>query len=277
MKLAVLGVITVGIGVALGIPGLVGIGAWWIPTGLLVRAHGQRLREARATGGRTEPATTSAVATEVRAIDGKTFALGTVLLLAVGLPALAVGIFEIGIDADDAAWRWLPVAVGALTTGIAVISGIMYAAGAGVSAAVEAGGTPDVPATIWIRSVKETGTYVNERPRLEFVFHVEPESTTGVAAYDVTKKATVPFTAMGSLRVGDGFKALVAGPEKPASMTIHWQSPVSSATPADAGPTPTGGSADVAARLDELDRLRQEAKINEDEYQAQRQRILGSL
>jgi hypothetical protein len=228
MKLAVVGVITVGIGVALGIPGLIGIGAWWIPTGLVVRAHGQRLREARATGGRADAASVGQVATEVRAIDGKTFALGTVLLLAVGLPSLAVGVLEIGIDAQDASWRWLPIVIGALTTGIAVVSGLMYAVGAGVSATADAvaGGAPEVPATVWIRSVKETGTFVNERPRLEFRLSVEPDASSGVGSYEVTKKATVPFTAMAYLRVGDGFKALVVGPEKPTAMTIQWESPV---------------------------------------------------
>lgn len=236
MKLAVVGVLTVGIGVALGIPGLIGIGAFWIPTGLLVRAHGQRLRQAR-----TEAAGADTPAGP--AIDRRTFALGTLLLLTVGLPSLAVGILEIGIDADDAAWRWLPTAVGALTTGIALISGTMYAAGTGVSAIAEARGTADVAATVWIRSVKETGTFVNERPRLEFAFHVEPQAGTGVAPYDVTKKATVPFTALGSLRVGDGFKALVVGPERPTSMTIDWASPVSSGTPPAAPESGAGGSA----------------------------------
>lgn len=272
MKLAAVGVVTVGLGVALGIPGLIGIGAFWIPMGLVVRAHGHRLQQARADHAGNDATSVGQVATEVRAIDGRTFALGTLLLLAVGLPSLAVGIFEIGIGADDTAWRWLPVAVGALTTGIALVSGLMYAAGAGVAAAVEAGGTPDVPATIWIRSVRETGTFVNERPRLEFVFHVEPDAASGVAPYEATKKATVPFTAMGSLRVGDGFKALVVGPGKPASMTIDWQSPVG-----PVAPSRPAGSTEVSARLDELDRLRREAKIDDEEYQAQRRRILGSL
>jgi hypothetical protein len=228
MKLAVVGVLTVGIGIALGIPGLIGIGLWWIPTGLLVRAHGQRLRGARADGGRGDASSVGQVATEVRAIDARTFALGTVLLLAVGLPSLAVGIFEIGIDAQDEGWRWLPIAIGALTTGIAVVSGLMYAVGAGVSAAadVATGGVPEVPATVWIRTVKETGTFVNERPRLEFELLVEPDASSGVASYEVTKKATVPFTAMAYLRKGDGFKALVVGPEKPTAMTIQWDSPV---------------------------------------------------
>jgi hypothetical protein len=264
MKLAVVGVLTVGFGVALGIPGLIGIGAWWIPTGLLVRAHGQRLRDAQGDSGRAGVGSVAQVSSEVRALDGKTFAVGTVLLLAVGLPSLAVGILELGIDPEDASWRWLPIAIGALTTGIALVSGLMYAAGAGLSAAADAAGVPEVPATVWIRSLKETGTFVNERPRLEFELSVEPDESSGVAPYEVTKKATVPFTAMASLRVGDGFEALVVGPEKPTAMTIDWDAPVT-------------GSGDVGSRLEALEQLRRDAKISDAEYDAQRQRILGSL
>lgn len=275
MKLAVLGAVTVGIGIALDIPGLIGIGLFWVPMGLIVRAHGQRLQQARDGGG--GPGGTVAPAGQpVPAISGRVFALGTLLMLAVGVPSLVVGLGEIGIPADDEAWRWLPIAVGGLTTGIAVIGGVMYAAGAGVEAAT--GGVPATPATLRIRSVKETGTFVNERPRLEFVFAVEPDSSSGMTSYEVTKKATVPFTAMGSVRVGDGFRAMVVGPEHPTSMTIDWDSPLPGSAPADSGHAPPGADTpDVTARLEELEQLRREAKVTDEEYQAQRQRILGSL
>lgn len=265
MKLAVLGAVTVGIGIALGIPGLIGIGLFWVPMGLLVRAHGQRLKEEQ---GASDPSGARAAAGKgTPAISGRTFALGTVLLLAVGVPSLVVGLAEIGIPADRVDWRWLPIAVGGLTTGIAVIGGVMYAAGAGVEAAT--GGVPETAATLRIVSVKETGTFVNERPRLEFVFRVEPDAASAMAPYEVTKKATVPFTAMGSVGVGDGFRALVVGPDHPTSMTIDWDSPL----PGDAQPA----GSDVSTRLEELDRLRRDATITEEEYQAQRLRILGSL
>jgi hypothetical protein len=269
MKLAVLGVVTVGVGIALGIPGLIGIGALWIPLGLAARAHAQRLQQLRQSrSGATVPAADGSAGPT---IDGSTFAAGTLVLLGIGLPSLAVGVLEFGIDAEDAAWRWLPIVVGTLTTGIGVIGGLMYAAGAGVSAVGEALEGGEVPATVRIRSVRETGTFVNERPRLELALEVEPDAASGVAPYEVTKKATVPFTALGSLRVGDGFRALVSGPEKPTAMTIDWSAPVAAVT--DGGE----GSADVSTRLEELERLRREATISDDEYQAQRQRILGSL
>jgi hypothetical protein len=262
MKLAALGVVTIAIGIALSLPGLVGIGAFWVVMGLVAREYRNRLQE------RT-PATDPAVPPGARGrlpVDGKSFAVGTALWLAIGVPSVAVGAFGIGIGSAHDGWRWLPIVVGGLALAIGVIGGLMYGLGSAVLA-TDAGVHADKPATVWIRKVTETGTYVNERPRLEFELHVEPDPGTGLAAYDTTKKATVPYTAMGSLKVGDGFRAEVVGPDKPTAMDIDWASPVTG-----------GGSAeDLSARLDELERLHRDAKITDEEYRAQRQRILGSL
>lgn len=273
MKLAALGVVTAGIGMALAAPGLIGIGVYWVGMGLLVRRHGQKLK-GLATAAAGDAGTPAGSAEPAPAIDGRTFATGTALWLSLGLPSVAVGILELGISSQDENWRWLPIGVGGLALGIGVISAIMYLLGSAAIAVAERGPAKDVAATIWIRAVKETGTYVNERPRLEFRFQVEPDPGTGVASYEVTKKATVPFTAMGSLRVGDGFKAKVAGPESPTAMDIAWNEPVSDGTRAGGSPR---DPAEVSTRLDELDRLRREEKITEEEYDAQRERILGSL
>jgi hypothetical protein len=278
MKLAALGVVTAGIGIALSLPGLVGIGVFWVLIGLVARAYKERLRQATPDPVGNAGAPASGIKPKPT-VDGRTFMLGTLLWLAIGVPSLAVGLFELGIDAEHAEWRWLPIAVGGIALGIGVLGAILYGAGTVALAAADGAGTADKPATIWIRKVTETGTFVNERPRLAFELRVEPDAGTGLASYDVTKKATVPFTAMGSLRVGDGFRAVVVGPDKPTSMDIDWASPVPAATTRDETrePTSDSGSSDVAGRLEELDRLHQEAKITDSEYQAQRDRILGSL
>jgi hypothetical protein len=271
MKLAALGVVTAGLGVALRSPGLLGIGAFWVLMGLVARTQKDALGQLRARSAEpTTPGDNGKKATPV--VDGRTFARGTLLWLTIGVPSLVVGVLRTGIDAEDADWRWLPIAVGGLALTVGVLGAVLYLAGSAAIAAAERAGVPEVPATLWIRSVTETGSYVNERLRLEFDFRVEPDPGTGVASYDVTKKATVPFTAMGSLRVGDGFKALVVGPNKPTSMEIHWDSPVTAAANSPAEPT-----ADVSARLDDLEQLRRDAKITDAEYDAQRQRILGTL
>lgn len=268
MKLAALGVVTVGIGVALNIPGLIGIGLFWVGMGFPVRVHGRRLKALRAprTGGSSEPGRPG----RVPAADGRTFALGTLLWVVLGVPSLAVGILEIGIPAEHEEWRWLPLIGGGFALGIGVIGAVLYLLGTAVSAVAPGDGPPDIQALVRILAMRETGTYVNERPRLEFDLRVEPDAATGLAAYDVTKKATVPFTAMSALQVGHGFRALVAGPENPTAMEIHWDRPVT-------GVAPTEPAADVSERLDRLELLYREGKVSETEYETQRQRILGSL
>lgn len=249
MKLAALGIVAAVVGVVLGIPGLIGIGAFWVALGLAARSQAEKLKSLKAEG-----------------IKGKTFARSTALMLALGLPSLAVGFLDLGFPAEHEGWRWLPIIVGGLAVGVGLLGGTLFLAGSAVKAPAQ----PDkakVLATITIKSMRETGTYINDRPRLEFELLVVPDETSGVASYDVTKKATVPVTAFGSLRVGDGFKALVAGPESPTSMEIHWDQPVRGGD--------VGG--DVSTRLEQLEQLRRDAKISDAEYETQRQRILDSL
>ncbi|RNL81171.1 SHOCT domain-containing protein [Nocardioides marmorisolisilvae] len=249
--------VALGIGVALSIPGLVSIGAFWIAMGFAIRSQGLSIKDLQARA--KDDAGKKAVV-----LDRRTFTISTALFIVLGVPSLLTGILELGISADDANWRWLPIVVGAYALFIGVGGAVLYLTGSAIEA--KTGPAPTIPATIWIKAVKETGTYINERPRLEFVFRVEPEASSGVAAYEVTKKATVPFTAMGSLKVGDGFSAKVAGPEHPTSMDIAWDQPVG-----------TAGADDVSARLAALDALKADGKVSDEEYRSQRERILGSL
>lgn len=256
MKLAALGVVAIGIGAVLSIPGLVSIGAFWIAMGFLVRTHGLNIKDLQARA-KDDAEKKAAV------VDRRTFTISTILFITLGVPSLLVGILELGISAEDSGWRWLPIAVGSYALFIGVVGGLLFLAGSAIDSS--AGPPPAIPATLRIRKVTETGTYINERPRLEFELQVEPEPGSGLAAYEVTKKATVPFTAMGSLKVGDGFKALVVGPDDPTAMEIHWDQPV------------TDSSGDVPGRLAALDQLKSDGKVTDEEYQAQRDRILGSL
>ncbi|MCX6396367.1 MAG: SHOCT domain-containing protein [Propionibacteriales bacterium] len=258
MKLAALGVITAVIGIGLDLPGLLGIGVYWALLGPVVRRDGRRLQELRqAVPGTTPP------------IDGRTFAYGTLLWALLAVPSLLVGLLDLGIDAEHADWRWLPIVVGGLAAGVGGIGSVLYLLGSAVQTVGDQLGVPDVPATLRILSVRETGTFVNERPRLEFVFQVVPDQASALAPYEVTKKATVPFTSMGALRVGDGFRALVVGPDDPTRMEIGWDQPL----PA----TDVTGAADVAARLEALEQLRTAGTVTEAEYAEQRERILGTL
>ncbi|PWN03224.1 hypothetical protein DJ010_08885 [Nocardioides silvaticus] len=269
MKLASLGVVTALIGVFLGIPGLIGVGALWVVVGLVVWRFVQPRIKAREQAAAEPGPDGKPAAPKTPWVGAGSFVVGTAIYMVLGIPSLLVGALLIGIPDEHENWRWLPLVIGVIAVGIGVLSGVLYLTGSALSAA--AGPAPTVPATIRIRSVRETGTYINERPRLEFELRVEPDAETEAAPYDVTKKATVPFTAIGSLRVGDGFRALVAGPEDPTSMEIDWDTPVPGTA---AAPT---GAGDVTARLAQLEELRRLDQITVEEYEAQRERILGTL
>ncbi|WP_229052618.1 SHOCT domain-containing protein [Aeromicrobium sp. Leaf350] len=260
MKLAALGAVTVVIGLWLGISGLVGIGLYWVVLGPVVRRHQGRLRASMSDEGEAKPV-----------VDRRTFALGSLIWALIGVPSLVVGILQIGIAAEDASWRWLPIVVGGTATAVGVLAAALFVLGSAVSAGPGAGNAA-TPATIWIRAVRETGTFINERPRLEFELQVEPDASSGLDPYDVTKKATVPYTAIGALRVGDGFRARVAGPQDATAMEILWSEPVSAP---GSGSAATSG--DVAGRLAALDQLRAAGSVDDEEYAEQRRRILDAL
>lgn len=216
MKLAALGVITAAIGVGLDLPGLIGIGAFWVVVGPLLRQHGKRLIAVQ----------TAAAPEQKLPVDRRSFAVGTALWVLLGVPSFLVGLLEIGIDADHAGWRWLPLVIGILALGVGSLGLVLYVMGGTALAVAGKQAVAQTPATLWILSVKETGTFINERPRMEFDLRVEPDAGTGVAPYAVTKKASVPFTALYALRPGDGFRARVVGPDDPTTMDISWDEPV---------------------------------------------------
>ena len=257
MKLAVLGAATIAAGLVLSENGLIAIGALWVLLGPIMRQYGRKLEERKDTHGK--PPT-----------DGRTFAIGTLLWLALGAPSLLVGILQLGISPEHTNWRWLPLVIGGLAVAIGGVGGVLYALGSSIEARAGSTAKATVPATIRIRSTKETGTFINERPRLELELTVEPEPGSGVVSYEVTKLATVPYTALGSLKVGVGSAALVEGPDEPTSMVIHWDQPIA----AHGSSEPSG---DVPARLEELDQLHKAGKVSDEELAAQRKRILGSL
>lgn len=254
-SLFVLGPVAMLAGVWRSSIGLTVVGAVWFVLAFACEQHRTRaqaaLDAAKASaeaGGSAKPEISTA-----------TFLRGTALFLLAGVPALVIGLT--GWQIDEAEWRWLPLVVGAIITALAVISALLFLLGSGISAVV--GEPPTVPARIVVVSSKQTGVYVNEMPRLEFVLDVTPQ---GAATYRVTKRATVPFTALGAIQPGEGFEALVVGPEDPTNMEIDWSSPIPSAR--------AGSPSD---RLRELDDLRSQGLITDDEHAAQRQRILDAI
>lgn len=211
MKLAIVGISICGLGVALGVPGLAASGGPWIGAGLLALAFAARWAERERPG---------ALAPEPL---GGGFARTTAVLLTIGIPSLAIGLLEIGFSQADSEWRWIPIAAGALSCGIAAAGLVLNLVASRLVAAGEPGEGAQLPATVTIGSMRETGAFVNGRPRVEFRLLVQPA---GSPPYELTKRATVPLTALGSVRVGGGFRArLKRG--RPKAVAIDWDSPIS--------------------------------------------------
>lgn len=205
VKLAILGAISAVLGAVLGVAGLVYAGGLWVGLGLLIWLLFTR-HEKRAERPPRLPRPTLA---------------GQSLVLAVGAGSLAIGLLAVGFEGGERAWRWLPVAVGALACLMVLLAILIRLSGADLAAA-EARGEALVAATVTIEGKRQTGTYVNEQPRVEFDLLVEPE---GLPAYRVKKKATVPLTSLGEIRFGDGFHAKVdPGDEK--RILIDWDAPI---------------------------------------------------
>lgn len=201
VMLSVAGVAAIALGL-FGSPGLTAIGALWLVVAYLGRRHALRLRTVQR-----------------EAVTNRMMLEGAAVLLVGGVAALLVGLNQWGIDDPDL--RWLPIVVGGALTAFAVLTGSLFLLGSGLQAA--AGEPPTVPATITIVSAADTGTMINDRPRMQLVLDVAPE---GQPTYRVTKKATVPFSALGSIRPGDGFRAKVVGPDEPEKMDIDWATPI---------------------------------------------------
>jgi hypothetical protein len=122
-------------GLVLGIDGLTLTGAIWLGFGLLVRFLTRDMRiaegEAKARGEQPQPP------------SGRRLVLSTLVWLLLGVPAIVIGLAEVGFDEAEAEWRWLPVALGSIVTAIGLVGAALYGLGKGIGAVVgEVGATP---------------------------------------------------------------------------------------------------------------------------------------
>lgn len=258
MKLAGLGVVAIAVGLSVGEDGLALAGALWLVIGILLWALVTRHRRDR-RGSSGDPAV-DALQSARDAAPTWRFPVAIALVLTAGLGALAIGVLQVGFESGDAG-RWVTIGAGALVTVFALINLALRLGGVDLEAAAKAS-EPQVPARVTIESKRQTGTYINEQPRIEFDLLVEPE---GLPSYRVTKKATVPHTALSDIGLGDGFEARV-DPGGGDRIAIDWNAPIAA-----------GGDGDQATRLERLEELRRRGLIDGAEYESQRRRIIESI
>src|SRR5687767_14089510 len=120
MKHASIGAVTCVLGIVMSVPGLILSVGYWIVAGLLVRTFATRWAEEdkRAAALGQDPAKPPEAEGEAAAKPaGKTLVRGAVVYLAIGVPSLAIGLFEIGFEEADSGWRFVPIAIGGLAVG----------------------------------------------------------------------------------------------------------------------------------------------------------------
>lgn len=137
-------------------------------------------------------------------------------------------------------------------------------------------------------SVRDTGMTVNDNPRVEMVFRVEPLD--GSPTMDLTKKTTVSRVEIP--RQGDRYPiwydpqdtdtwayATIADESGRATMRQmfgeHADSFVGMGTPAAPASGAAGGQ-DVAAQLTQLADLKSQGLLTDEEFEAQKAKILGA-
>lgn len=121
-----------------------------------------------------------------------------------------------------------------------------------------------------VLQVESTNLLINRRPQVRMRLAV---SVPGKPPYEMEH---VDIVEWGQSVVPGRELTVYVDRQQPERLVIDWNAPLSSMTVAP-GPSPSTTGADVSRRLDELRRLRDRGQISEDEYQAQRQRILSDL
>ena len=119
-----------------------------------------------------------------------------------------------------------------------------------------------------VLSATETGAYVNNQPRVRLTLRI---SAPGVDPFDVEETYTVPHTALG---------ALGSGRPLPVHIDRDDHAVFAIDLAGDGSPTPPGPAeqaAGSAERIRELGELKAAQLITDEEYRAQRARILSTI
>jgi len=286
------GAIYLVLGAFLPVTSLIVLGGVWVVCGMVNTSWSQverRAQSSSAAGGKRPDGATLltdplARATARRVAKGAPWRGWITLACAaaavvVGVGGLGNGVFAHTVDARTIVWATVPL-IGGGVMGLLAIMGLLMAGFTSVERAAT------TPATVTVVSFADPGlNHSGKGPTVRFTLLVNAE---GFSQYETTVTDFVPILAVPHLEVGARYRALAAGPSKPKALVVDWRTrvnptpPTADAAPTAAAPAPPASSpaahpADVAARLTELDALRDGNMISAEEYQAQRVRILGEI
>lgn len=163
--------------------------------------------------------------------------------------------------------------IGEIWIGVALILGLVFGALARGQVAKDRIQRDGVRGTASILGAEQTGVYVNEQPQMRLKLRVEAP---GISPFETEKRMVVPFIALGQLGSGRP-QTVYVDREDHDKLVIDWSAaPVANgATPAPAPPPKEEET--TLDRLQELMELKNRQLISDDEFAAQKARILNNI
>lgn len=119
-----------------------------------------------------------------------------------------------------------------------------------------------IPGRANILEMTQTGTYVNQNPRVRLKLRIEAP---GVPTFESKDTYTVPLVAMGALGSGEALPVYLDRAD-PSQFTIDWL-----------GGSDGAGGSETRGRLEELAELRDAGLITDDEFSQRREKILNPI
>jgi len=130
-----------------------------------------------------------------------------------------------------------------------------------------------IDAEATITNVQDTGTTINDNPRVKLTLQVHPE---GEQPFEITKKATV--SRIHIPKIGDPMSVRydAAAPER--SLVLLKRTPeqlAAAAAPAAVAVAPQPPAPDPLDQIKKLNDLREAGALTDEEFQTQKKRILA--
>lgn len=123
--------------------------------------------------------------------------------------------------------------IGQIWIGVSVLLAIVYFVMSNRAGSADKLKQTGIPGQAHILEITQTGTYINEQPRVRFRFRVEGS---GLDPYEVKKTITVPQIALGALTAGRPLTVYI-DPANHEKFAIDWfAQPAAAAAPAQPAP-----------------------------------------
>ena len=133
-----------------------------------------------------------------------------------------------------------------------------------------------IPGKAIVKSMTQTGTYINEMPRVKLDLTIQPD---GLPPYDKQMTVTVPHIALGNLTQGGGIPIHVDKADRD-NIAFDWgtAAPAPAVAAGSAGGGGFGvGKGDPSDRLKELPEAKESGALTDAEFEQKKAQILSEI